>query len=128
VIDKFAMNKAKPNKTPLVSHFKLSSKDCPITEEKIKMYDVLYVNLVGSLMLAMICTRTNIAYVGVLSRYMTNLKKNQWEAAKWVLQYLRDTNNYAIIYNKGSNILHGYVDTNYAGDHDKIRSTTSVPI
>ena len=42
-------------------------------EEKKKMFRVLYVSAVGSLMYAMMCTRPDICYVvGLVSRYQSN--------------------------------------------------------
>nr|CAD1834520.1 unnamed protein product [Ananas comosus var. bracteatus] len=113
-------------KTPFASHFKLSSEQSPKTEEEKKLMNrVPYSSVVGSLMFAMVCTRPDIAYVvGVLSRFMANPGKVHWEAAKWVLRYLRGTSDYAIMYAKNSRPMQGYVDANFAGDLDKRRSTT----
>ncbi|KAM1902779.1 hypothetical protein ACFX13_040376 [Malus domestica] len=50
--------------TPLGAHFKLSSQQCPKTdEEKMKMDDIPHANLVGGLMYAMVCTCPDIAHV-----------------------------------------------------------------
>ena len=42
---------------------------------------------------------------------------------KWVLRYLRGTSDYCITYNRSSEFVCGYVDSNFAGDLDKRRST-----
>lgn len=55
---------------------------------------------------------------------MANPGKAHWEAAKWVLRYLRGTSDYTITYGKDSKQMHGYVDASYANDIDKGRSTT----
>ena len=59
---------------PLPINFKLSSSMSPSNEaERIEISRVPYVSAVGSLMLAMICTRPNIAQaVGAASQYMAN--------------------------------------------------------
>ncbi|GJU54951.1 putative RNA-directed DNA polymerase, partial [Tanacetum coccineum] len=45
---------------------------------------------VGSVMYAMVCTRPNIAHaVGVVSRFMSNPRREHWEAIKWLLRYLK---------------------------------------
>eukprot|EP00253_Pinus_taeda_P013675 PITA_13675 len=62
--------------------------------------------------------------VGVVSRYMANPGKEHWSAVKWVLRYLRGTSSYCITYNKSSEFVCGYVDSNFAGDLDKRRSTS----
>ena len=61
------MQNAKPTSTPLANHFKLSKKMCPRTQEEIEYtFKVPYTSTVGSLMYAMVCTRTDIAHaVGV---------------------------------------------------------------
>ena len=51
-----------------------------------KMKGIRYAPVVGSLMYAMISTRSDPAYVvGVLSHYMVNPKKRHWEAVKHIL-------------------------------------------
>lgn len=85
---------------------------------------VPYVSLVGSLIFAMVCTRPDIAYsVGVLSRFMANPGKAHWEAAKWVLRYLRGKSDYSI-YSKSLELMHAFFNANFSGDLDKKRSTT----
>ena len=76
--------------SPLASHFKLSSKHNPsIDKEKEDMRIVPYVSAVGSLMYVMVCTRLDIAYVGgVVSRFLSNLGRLNWEAVKWIMRYL----------------------------------------
>ena len=56
------MVNAKPLNVPLGDHFKLSKVHEPKTEdEKALMLNVSYVSAVGSLMCAMLCTRSDIA-------------------------------------------------------------------
>jgi hypothetical protein len=88
---RFGMNNMKPIQIPLASHFNISSGLCPSNdEEKDYMSRVPYVNVVGSLMYAMVSTRPYISHaVGVVSRYMVNPGKEHWEVVKWVLLYLR---------------------------------------
>jgi hypothetical protein len=43
---------------------------------------------------------------------------------KWVLRYPRGTSNYYIIYNDCSDLVCSYVDSYFAGDLDKRRSTS----
>lgn len=83
------------------------------------MNQVSLTSVVGSLIFAMVCTRPDIAYtVGVLSQFITNPEKVHLEATKWVLHYLRGTNDYAITYSKSSSPIQGYMDGNFAGDLD----------
>ncbi|GKV32746.1 hypothetical protein SLEP1_g41331 [Rubroshorea leprosula] len=91
VLNKFNMSKAKPAGTPLASHFKLSTEQCPASKEEAEyMKNVPYASAVGSLMYAMVCTRPDIAHaVGVVSRFLSNPGKQHWAAVKWIFRYLR---------------------------------------
>ena len=68
---------SKPVSTPFTPHFKLCSSLSPSMDEERKyMSKVLYSNVVGSLMYAMVCMRPNTSHaVGVVSRYMHDLGK-----------------------------------------------------
>ena len=73
VLNRFNINEAKPVSTPLGSHFKLSKEQSSKTEEEMDhMSKVLYALAIGSLMYAMVCTRSDIAHtVGVVSKFMS---------------------------------------------------------
>ena len=76
-------------------------------------------------MYAMVTTRPDISHaVGVVSRYMANPGKEHWAAVKWVLRYLRGTSSYCITFDGCSDKVCGYVDSDFAGDLDKRRSTS----
>jgi len=78
------MENAKAVSTPLPSHLKLTKNMCPKTqEEEEKMSKVPYASVVGSLMYTMVRTRPDIAHaVGVVSRYMSHLGLEHWNAVK----------------------------------------------
>lgn len=126
VLQRFSMNYAKPVKIPLASHFKLSKDQCPETdEEKAYMDKVPYASAIGSLMYAMVCTRPDIAHaVGAVSRFMSNLGKQYWEAVKWILRYLQGTTEKCLCFKRSDLKLQGYVDADFAGEVDHRRSTT----
>ena len=95
------------------------------------MSRVPYASAVGSLMYAMVCTRPDIAQaVGVLSRFMANPGRVHWDAVKRVFRYLRGTSDYSICYHGNSSgtphsvCIHGFVDSDWAGDIDHKRSTS----
>ena len=130
VLQRFSMSKkTKPVSTPLAPHFKLSASQCPKTEEEREYISkVPYLNAVGSLMYAMVCTRPDISHaVGTVSWYMHNLGKEHWKAVKWILRYIQKTLDVGLIFKKdnmvGQHVV-GYCDSDYAGDLDKHRSTT----
>ncbi|XP_042051319.1 secreted RxLR effector protein 161-like [Salvia splendens] len=120
---------AKPASVLLAAHFMLSKDLCPKSEYAIKaMKKVPYANAIGSVMYLMVSTRPDIAYaVSCLSRYMSNPGPVHWEALKWLLRYPKNTAKYGLCYSRceeGVKLI-GYVDSNYANDRDKRKSTTS---
>ena len=84
VLERFNMKDAKSISTPLANHLKLSRSLCPTTtDEKEKMASIPYSSAVGSLMYCMVCTRPDIAHaVSTMSRFLSNLGKEHWEAVK----------------------------------------------
>ena len=130
VLQQFGMNEqTKPVSTPLASHFKLSAQLSPSTNtEQEYMLQVPYANAVGSLMYAMVCTRPDISQaVSIVSRYMHNPGKGHWQAVKWILRYILKTVDVGLLFKQDTTLgkcVIGYVDSDYAGDLDKRRSTT----
>ena len=120
---------AKPASVPLGAHFMLSKDLCPKSQTKVDaMKRISYANAIGSVMYLMVSTRPDIAYVvSCLSRYMSNPDPVHLEALKWLLRYLKNTSKYGLCYSKCDEgvTLTGYVDSNYANDRDKTKSTTS---
>ena len=89
------------------------------------MSRVPYASAVGSLMFAMICTRLDIAQaVGAVSRYMANPGGEYWIAVKRILRYIRGTSDVELCYGGLQFTVRGYVDSDFAGDLDKRKSTT----
>ena len=62
-----------------------------------------------------------------VNKYMANLGREHWNAVKWIFRYLNGTTGYGILFARqhGDNSVVGYVNSNYAGNIDDIRSTTS---
>eukprot|EP00253_Pinus_taeda_P006619 PITA_06619 len=69
----FAFEDSKPVKVPIPVGVRLSTKQCPKTqEEEEDMFGVQFSSAVSSLMYEMVCTRPDIAHsVGILSRFMS---------------------------------------------------------
>jgi hypothetical protein len=126
VLERFNMQNAKAVGAPLGSQFRLSDVQSPKTDaEKEHMAKVPYASAIGSLMYAMVCTRPDIAHaVGVVSRFASNPGKQHWEAVKWILRYLRGTADVPLCFGRADLVVRGYVDADFAGDHDTRRSTT----
>ena len=129
VLERFSMADAKAVSIPLAPHFKLSAAACPTTAvEKGLMSAVPYESAVGSLMYLMVCTRPDIAHaVGMVSRYMSNPGRLHWEGVKWIMRYVKGTSNMGLLFDakapKARSLI-GYVDSDYAQDLDRRRSTT----
>ena len=70
--------------TPWGNHFRLSKEQLLKTkEESDHISKVPYASAIGSLMYVMVCTRPDIAHaMGVVTRYMSWLGKQHWEAVK----------------------------------------------
>ena len=109
VLEKFNMDNVKPISTPLANHFRLSTNQCPKTNDEVKdMSKVPYASAVGCLMYAMVCTRLDLAHaVSVVSKFLSNLGRMGCYVVKWIFRYLRGTIDYGIMFNKRSTT--GYV-------------------
>eukprot|EP00253_Pinus_taeda_P026805 PITA_26805 len=122
---------SQPVKVPIPIGVKLSVEQCPKTqEEEEDMSYVPYASVVSSLMYVMVCTRPNIAHVvGVLSRFMSKLGKDNWTSVKRVFRYLCGTNDYVLCYHGRPGLdrvldIRGFVDADWVGDLDQRRSTS----
>ena len=94
-------------------------------KKRMEISRVPYASVVGSLMFAMTCTRPDIAHaVRAVSRYMVNPGKEHWNVMKRILRYIKGISNVALCYGGSDFLGRGYVDSDYAGDLDKSKSTT----
>ena len=124
VLERFNMSKAKVVCSPLSSHLKLNSKQCPTSEKDMKeINNIPYASVFCSLMYAMLYTRPDIAHVvGVVSRFLTNLGKKHCKVVKWILRYLKGTSKVCLCFGSGEPMLDGYIDSNMADDVDSRKS------
>ena len=126
------MMNTKPILTPFSSQFKLAKSDGAKTEEeKYYMSKILYANVVGSMMYAIVCTRPDLSYaISVVSKYMVDPYKEHWYALKWVLRYIKGTLNKGLIfgvdigYVSHEKVITGYVDSDFARCLDTRKSLT----
>ncbi|MCO5579895.1 hypothetical protein L7F22_033760 [Adiantum nelumboides] len=89
------------------------------------MQSVPYASACGSLMYAMVATRSDIAHAaGVKSRFMVNPSRLHWDAVKSIMRYLKGTKNKCLCYGKGPLELKGFCDSDMAGDVDTRKSTS----
>ena len=58
-----------------------------------------YANVVGCLMYAMVLTRLDISHALIIvCRFMTTPGNEHWQAFKWILRSLNDTQKYRLLY------------------------------
>nr|GEU62814.1 reverse transcriptase domain-containing protein [Tanacetum cinerariifolium] len=132
---RLALSKISPStavelKTPMeirmgkpVNYSDLHRFESPVEKERMEMSRVPYASAMGSLMLAMIYTRPDIAHaVGVVSRYMAKPSREHWEAVKRILRYLKGTLDAALCFEESDFTVKGYVDSDYACDLDESKS------
>jgi len=92
------------------------------------MTHVSYTSVVDSLMCVIVCIRPDLSQdVSIVSGYMHDPIRGHWEAVKRILRYIKGTIDVDLIFKKeftGKQECVGYIDSGYAGDLDKYRSTT----
>ena len=95
LLQRYGMIDCKPMSTPMDPNVRLQE------DEGKDLEDVtMYRQLVGSL-IYLTLTRPDISYpVGVVSRYMSNLKKPHLDAVRHILRYVKGTINFGILYKK----------------------------
>ncbi|XP_073099673.1 uncharacterized protein [Elaeis guineensis] len=77
----------------------------------------------------MVCIRSDLSQaISVVSKYMANPEKKHWDAIKWILRYLKGTSDVGLLFQKNTdmNVLVGFINSDYASDLDKRRSTSGV--
>ena len=62
----------------------MTAENSPKIEEEVKyMEEMSYASVVGSIMYAMVCSKSDLAYViGMISRFMSNSGREHWNAMK----------------------------------------------
>ena len=126
ILARFSMENSKKGTLPFKHGVHLSKEQSPKTlEQKECMSRIPFASVVGSLMYAMLCTRSDICYaVGIVSRYQSDSGEEHWIAVKHILTYLRRTRDYMLVYSSGSLETIGYTDSDFQGDIDSRKSTS----
>nr|KYP42478.1 Retrovirus-related Pol polyprotein from transposon TNT 1-94 [Cajanus cajan] len=77
-------------------------------------------------MYAQVYTHPDIAYItGMLGRYLSNPGLDHWKEVKRVMQYLKRTKNYMLIYRRLDQLeIVGYTNSNFVGCQDNMKSTS----
>jgi hypothetical protein len=133
VLERFGMADCKAVSTPFAVGTKLSKEMGPKNaEERRIMVGKDYLGLLGCLMYGMLGTRPDLAFaVGVASRFSSNPGIEHWNALMHLLRYIKGTLDLGITYRGPgrlgtpiSQTLVCYTDADWAGDKDKMRSTS----
>ena len=60
-----------------------------------------YTSVVGNLMYAMVCMRSDLSQVvSMVSRYMHDPDRGHWEAVKWISRYIKGTVDVGLVFKK----------------------------
>jgi hypothetical protein len=120
LLERFHMTDCKSSPTPFLSRVRLEDGgDTPLVN------NVLYTNLVGSL-LYLTHSIPYLSYAfGVVSRFMKELHELHWKATKCILQYVWGTITFGINYAIDSTLeFIGFTDSNWDGDSIDHKSTS----
>ncbi|BAH93902.1 Os07g0439900 [Oryza sativa Japonica Group] len=123
LLDKSGMGDCNACATPMETRLKLSK-----TSMSPLVNAMNYRSIIGGLCY-LVNTRPDIAHVvGYLSRFMEELHEDHQAAVKHVLRYIAGTWHHGVHYARkqdGKPALHGFSDSDMAGDLDTRRSTSS---
>ena len=117
------MEDAKNIRTPVDISTKLTKEG---NEEDTCVDQQLYQSTVGSLLYLSIATRPDITYaVSNVAKFCAKPTKQHWVAVKRIIQYLKGTQQYGLLYSKSdSNHCVGFSDADWGGDLDDRKSTS----
>ena len=114
VLRRFGLQNSKPACTPMVESFFKGLAD---ESDKSMVQVERYQQMIGSLLYLALRTRPDIVVaVLILARFQNAPTAYCHRSVKRVMRYLRGTSEYGVHYTSGNTDLHGYVDSDYAGD------------
>lgn len=121
------MQDCNPISTLLPVSFKLSSCMSPNNEaDRVEMSWVPYASAMRSLKYVFICTRQDIEQTaGVVSQFVEDPSKEHQNDVDRIMRYNKGTSCVAIWFGGSNLIVRGYVDSDFADDHNKRKSMCS---
>jgi hypothetical protein len=125
VLKRFRMDKAKKDSLPMLSGKMLSKAQCPATaKDRETMSNVPYALAIGSIMNAMLCTRSDMSNaLSLTSRYQCGPVVEHWTTVKNILKYLNRTKEMFLVYGGDEEfIVKGYADASFDTDPDDSKS------
>jgi len=126
ILESFGMAEAKSHSTLLPPEITLSIKDSPETQDKAdEIKGVPYHEALGLLMWLQVATHPDLSYtVNLLLCFAHNPRQAHWNVLKHALSYVKGTLDYGITYFCNSSFYpFGYINSDYAGDVDRRKST-----
>ena len=131
VLKKYDCEMWKTRPTPAPDSIHLHKGQSPQDdEERQRMANVPYRQIVGSLMWLASCTRPDLSQaLGACARFCAYPGEEHWKALKWILRYLKGTRDLCLRYGRKVDDmpfgpLHGNVDGSWGDDLDDRKSTT----
>lgn len=124
ILDKFGLSQCSPNRVP-ISPSVASKLVQGSPSDHDEASHLPFREIMGSLQYAATMTRVDITFaVRKLSSYNACWTRPQFELAKGVLRYLAGTRDWGLCLGSSSDGLVGYVDADYNGCRDTMKSTT----
>ena len=122
VVERCGMSNAKEARTPLPQGWSPVANKGELDPQLRSIYQMV----IGSLLYIMLGTRPDIAYATcLLARFSANPSKEHLDKARYVVRYLANTANYALVFDgaQGKGLI-AYTDSDYASDVIRRRSIT----
>ena len=87
------------------------------------MSRILYALIVRSIMYAMTCMKSDVAYsLRIMSRYQSDLEENHWKVVKIILKYLRNIKDQWLIFGESDLKLMEFTDSSFQSNNDESKS------
>ena len=85
-----------------------------------------YASAIGSIMYAMLCTRSDVwLAISLAGRYQSNPAVDHWTTVKNILKYLKRTKDMFLVYGGDKDlVVNGYADVSFDTDRDDSKSQT----
>ncbi|GJW79155.1 hypothetical protein Tco_0140837 [Tanacetum coccineum] len=118
------MKNSKKRESTLTSWHKYYKDLCPKTDEELdKMSRVPYASAIGSIVYAMMCTRSDVSFaLSMVSRHQQNLGEGHWITVKNILKCLRNTKDRFLVYGGEEELrVTGYCNASWQIDKDDSR-------
>ncbi|WJX72230.1 hypothetical protein P8452_56129 [Trifolium repens] len=125
VLRRFSMHDSKKGFIPMQHGICLSKTQSPSSkDERERMNEIPYASAIGSIMYAMLCTRSDVSYaLSTTSRYQSDRGEAHWIAVKNILKYLRRTKETFLVYGGEEELaVVGYTNASFQTDKDDFRS------